>query len=186
MPTNNSEDNKLNDLECRFQLAANGMFNRVQKSQFELFLGHYPDLNQKELIVCHMVIATMWDFVDTYYDAIVSTTFDYYNEVFSDEKEVEYTIKNLIEKGVLKSKIYFLHAKPPPDVPYCGSTIGDDVICQKRVLQPRKFIDFANADIQHEGWMIRSKEFSGAVNAAFGPNPSEDSIKIEKEYYKNI
>jgi hypothetical protein len=44
---------------------------------------------------------TLWDNGDTYYDAVVSYAFENHKEVFSDENEVEYTIKNLIEKGVL-------------------------------------------------------------------------------------
>ena len=126
---------------------------------YELFLGHYPDLNQKELVVCEMIVSALWDLGDTYYDAIVPTTFDYYKEVFSDEKEVECTIKNLIEKGVLKLKIHFNTTSR------CNHTR-----CSKCLLKPKKYIDFTNADILHEGWMIKSQQFSDVENAAFGPN----------------
>lgn len=186
----NSEDDKFrHNLEYRFQHAAeNVMFDGGHKSHYELFLGHYPDLNQKELIVCEVIVSAMWDLGDTYYDAIVSTIPHYYKEVFSDEKEVEYTIKNLIEKGILKLKIPFLPCKPPPGVPECSSTTnsGNRIRCENWLLNPRKFIDFTNADIQHEGWMIISRQFSDVVNAAFGPNASEDSIKIDRAYYKTV
>jgi hypothetical protein len=94
--------------------------------------------------------------------------------VFTDEREVESTIKNLIEKGVLKSKIHFLYF-PPPGVPDCGYDIVNHVICEKLLLRRKKFIDFANADIRNEGWIIISGQFSATVNAAFTPNASQDS-----------
>jgi hypothetical protein len=157
---NTNNNNKLNndsltemDFEDKLQAATIGLPYRIDKSEDELLAGHYPDLNQKELIVCNMVISTLWDLGDTYHDAVISYAFENHKKAFSDVKEVEQTIKNLIEKGVLKIKIHFLHARPPPEVPYCKPTISNPVICQKRVLQPRKFLDFTNADIQ-EPWLL--------------------------------
>ena len=64
-------NNISEDFKDRPRIATNGLFDRSDKSIDELLLGHYPDLNQKELIVCHMVITSLWDNGDTYYDAVV-------------------------------------------------------------------------------------------------------------------
>jgi hypothetical protein len=153
----------LHDLLYRFSAAAKNVMFDADKSLYELFLGHYPDLNQKELAVCEIIVSALWDIGHTYYSAIVPTTFDYYKEVFSDEKEVECTIKNMIEKGVLKLKIHFIYGFLPP--PRCNHTR-----CSKWLLKPKKSIDFTNGDILREGWMIISQQFSDVANAAFGPN----------------
>jgi hypothetical protein len=153
----------LHDLLYRFSAAAKNVMFDADKSLYELFLGHYPDLNQKELAVCDMIVSALWDIRDTYYDSVVTTTFEYHKEVFSDEKEVESTIKNMIERGVLKLN-YFRYVFRPPR---CNHTS-----CSEWLLKPkkRKTIDFTNGDILREGWMIISQQFSDVANAAFGPN----------------
>jgi hypothetical protein len=45
----------------RLRIATSGLFDRSDKSIDELLLVHYPDLNQKKLIVCHMVITSLWN-----------------------------------------------------------------------------------------------------------------------------
>jgi hypothetical protein len=54
-------NNISEDFKDRLRIATNGLFDRSDKSIDELLLGHYPDLNQKELIVCHMVITSLWN-----------------------------------------------------------------------------------------------------------------------------
>jgi hypothetical protein len=153
----------LHDLLYRFSAAAKNVMFDADKSLYELFLGHYPDLNQKELAVCDMIVSALWDIRDTYYDSVVTTTFEYHKEVFSDEKEVESTIKNMIERGVLKLN-YFRYVFRPPR---CNHTS-----CSEWLLKPkkRKTINFTNEDIELEGWMIISQQFSGVMDAAFGPH----------------
>jgi hypothetical protein len=157
------DDKSIDDLVHRISTTAKNVMFDADKALNELFLGHYPDLNQKELEVCETIVSALWDIRDTPYKSIVGTTFEYCKELFSDEKEVECTIKNMIERGILKLN-YFTYVFRPPRCNHSS--------CSEWLLKPKKWktINFTNEDIELDGWMIISQQFSGVMDAAFGPH----------------
>ena len=65
--------------------------------------GHFPDLNKKQYILCQVLASAYHDTDWGNYNYIVDVTTDYYREFFSGQKEVESTIQELIEKGIIEN-----------------------------------------------------------------------------------
>jgi hypothetical protein len=79
----------------------------------ECLLYYFPNLSEKELIVCGMIVNACCDEAVGSYGMIASTTAEYH-KIFQDEKEVEATIGELIQRGIViktlfKGGVYLLH-----------------------------------------------------------------------------
>ena len=78
----------------------------------ECLLYYFPDLSEKELIVCGMIVNAYHDQFHISYGMLAATTADYH-KIFQDEKEVEAIIDELIQKGIVittffKDDVYML------------------------------------------------------------------------------
>src|ERR671922_2598520 len=79
--------------------------SKINKSKKELLYGYYPDLTEKEFAICETIASAAWESGLLYdYDVIVETTAKDYKELFHNTDEVETVIKQLIGKGILKTK----------------------------------------------------------------------------------
>ena len=168
MDYNNSNAYSSTDFEDRLKDAGSGIAYKNEMNIIELVKGHYPNLNEKQLLVCEMVISAYWDLGETLYNDVVWYAATDYKKLFADEREVDDTVKQLIQKGILTTKIYFLPFKPPEGVPYCNPNT-----CERWLLRPKKFLDFSNHDIENQGFLIISNQFSAMVKEAFGPGRCE-------------
>lgn len=85
-----------------FKVCFKGISSTFDEIAREFLYGHFPDLNEKEYIVCQVLASAYHDIEWGYYKYIVDVTADYYHEIFGDRKEVESTIQELIEKGTIQ------------------------------------------------------------------------------------
>jgi hypothetical protein len=161
---NNSNFNPYNlDFEDRLRLGTDGMWTKIDKSYVEMLLDYYPDLNQKEMAVCLAICDVIWDLNgNTEYNAVIEYSLkEERRELFVDEKAVEDTIKQLIEKGILKIEYSFTVNKISP---ICNSPL-----CPKAFYHLVKFCDFVKEEIRYEAFMIFSNQFSSSIEGAFVP-----------------
>jgi cytochrome c1 len=141
MNKNNNFNHDNLDIEDRLQLSADNMGAKIPESYYEMLHGYYPDLNQKEMAVC---LATCYVISDlngyTNYDAIVEYSMnDGGRELFVDEKTVEDTIKQLIEKGILKIEYSYTVNKI--------SRICKSRLCLRAFYHLVKLCDFVKEEI---------------------------------------
>ena len=172
---NNSSPNPSNlHLEDRFNLVAGNMVNEIDKSFIEMLLGYHPQLNQKEMAVCLAMCYTIWDLRSTKADAIMEYSMNVGREpsmrlggkdLFMTEKEVEDTIRQLIEKGVLKTTY--------SNTINGFSTTCRSPLCPKAFYHLVKVYDFVKGELEGEAFMIVSDLFGAAVKEAFGPIQQE-------------
>jgi hypothetical protein len=66
----------------------------------ECLLYYFPDLSEKELIVCGMIVNEYCDEFRGSYGAVAEATATYH-KIFQDEKEAEAILDELIKKGVV-------------------------------------------------------------------------------------
>jgi hypothetical protein len=155
---NNSSPNHSNlDPEDRFNLVAGNMVNEIDKSFIEMLLGYHPQLNQKEMAVCLAMCYTIWDLKSTLHNAVVEYSMNVGREpsmrlggkeLFMTEKEVEDTIRQLIEKGVLKNKYSYT---------VNGLSIAcRSPLCPKAFYHLVKMYHFVKEELESEAFMIVS------------------------------
>ncbi len=112
------------------------------------------------------LFSARWDIGNPYYNAIVGKTVEVHSEFFQNEEEVELTIRQLCEKGVVKSYLWFQKY---------GHTVNcDSVNCGRIRIRPIKLLDFTKDDVLYEGCMIISGVFESQVEEFFGPLKRED------------
>jgi hypothetical protein len=144
------------------------------KALDELLCGYYPDLTEKEKVICKIIFCFYFEYPATLYDLIVPTTVEWHKDLLANEKVVEDEIKHLIEKGVIKLKT----ALRPHDG--CGSND-----CERRIVLTDKKLDMSNMDIQNESWLIQCKK--NELMAAYFPPIKKDNTTYEysnqEEYY---
>ncbi len=84
------------------------IFNSWEKIQREMFLGFYPQLNERQLSVCSWIIQTIWDLDgnghETFYDEVVCRVADH-KELFFNESEINDTIAGLLQQGVVHTAV---------------------------------------------------------------------------------
>ena len=106
----------------------------IRSATDDMLLGYYPNLNKKERVICEIIISARWDIGDTYYRAIVGKTIEEYGELFHDKEEVELTIRQLCEKGVLKISLWWQK--------FGHTVMCDSNSCERILLRPVKYLDF--------------------------------------------
>jgi hypothetical protein len=78
--------------------------SKIDKSIKELLYGYYPNLTEKEFVICRIMASAACETLLYYYDMVVECTYEENKELFHNRDEVETVIKQLIEKGVLKTE----------------------------------------------------------------------------------
>lgn len=152
-------------LEDRFNLVAGDMINEIDKSLIEMILDHRPQLNQKEIAVCLAMCYTIWDLRNTKAHAVVEYSMNVGKELFSSEKEVEDTIRQLIEKGVLKTT--YSYTINGLNITSCSP------LCPKAFYHLVKVYHFVKEGLEGEAFMIVSDLFGAKAKEAFGPIQQE-------------
>jgi hypothetical protein len=163
-------NNDPNNMDFRERLKGLGknMVPRINFAMAEMLLGYYPGLTMKELVICDMIISARWDIGNPYYNAIVGKTVEVHRELFHDkEEEVKLTIRQLCEKGVVKTILWF---QTSGRTVYC-----DSVNCERILLHPVKLLMFTKDEVSDEGCMIISGVFESQVKEFFGPLKREES-----------
>jgi hypothetical protein len=144
--------------EERLKDFAGDVFSKIDKSIKELLYGHYPDLTEKEFVICEIISSAAWEsFFYYYYDMIVQTAVTRYKELFHNTDEVESVIKQLIEKGIVRDEITFLSYELE------GKVVRDG---------PIRCLDIKD-EIGYEAFMIYSTHFDSSTSEYFGPSESE-------------
>jgi hypothetical protein len=149
-----------NNFKERLKDSSEDWGSKIDKSVQDLLYGYYPELTEKQFTICDMIISALWDIGQPFYSAIVSTIAEKYKELFHGTDEVETVIKQLIEKGIVESKIHFI---------WFGFGFQcNKSSCKKGFLRPVRFLDLKN-DIEYEAYMIFSRQFATSVDRFFGP-----------------
>jgi hypothetical protein len=98
-----------------------------------------------------MIVSAIWDIGLPFYNAIVLTIVEKRKELFHNTDEVETVIKQLIEKGIVESKIHFI---------WFGFWIEcNPSSCKRGFLRPVRLLDLKN-DVGYEAYMILSHQFA--------------------------
>lgn len=151
--------------EDRLKNSVGDWGSKTDKSIQELFYGYYPDLTKKEFAICEMIISARWDLGETFYNAIIATTPLRHKDLFHDEEEVEVTVRQLCEKGVVKKTLWFLRF---------GGILGcDSNSCERKFLRPVKLLDLKD-EIADEAFKIFCTQFESSITEYFGPVERED------------
>ena len=144
-------DNGSKNFEDRLKDSAGDWGSKTDKSIQELLYGHYPDLTEKQFALCDMIVSAIWDIGLPFYNAIVLTIVEKRKELFHNTDEVETVIKQLIEKGIVESKIHFI---------WFGFWIEcNPSSCKRGFLRPVRLLDLKN-DVGYEAYMILSHQFA--------------------------
>jgi hypothetical protein len=153
-------DNSNKNFEDRLKDSVGDWGSRIDKSIQELLYGYYPNLTEKQFVICDMIVSAIWDIGQPFYNAIVSTIAEKYKELFHGRGEVETAIQQLVEKGIVESKIHFI---------WFGFRIEcNKSSCKKGFLRPVRLLDLKN-DIEYEAYMIISHQFATSADEFLGP-----------------
>lgn len=176
----NDSDNKTDDpsnsgFESLLRESIGNMGWDIEKGRVELILGHYPDLDRKELCVCMGFCSAIWDsHFNTSYDVVIEYSINEgkrsnigvnQKPLFTKEQEVKEVIERLKANGIMRSSI--------------GYTVnGFRGKCRSKIC-PKVFyhlVSYMNMkpEIEHDAWLIVSRSFEGAVQSAFGPIKPEE------------
>jgi hypothetical protein len=144
--------------------------SKIDKSIKELLYGYYPYLTEKEFVICSEIASAVWPScsIACHYDIIVHNIPDYHKELFHNIDEVETVIKQLIEKGVLKTG-------------YSNTINGREwrchsPLCPKAFYHIVKYYIFVKEEIECEAFKIYSNHFGASSTEYFGPvEPEEPS-----------
>ena len=75
------------------------------------FFHYYGRLNKRDMYVCREVLYSIWDLGDGYYDNIVANLVKEHKRLFATRRKVYPTIQRLVDKGIVKCKIYFRESR---------------------------------------------------------------------------
>jgi hypothetical protein len=70
-------------------------------------IHYYGRLNKREMFVCIEILYYIWDSGDGYYDHIEESLVKEHKRLFATRRKVYSTIQRLVDKGIVKCKIYF-------------------------------------------------------------------------------
>lgn len=162
------------DLDERLrQIDWRSIWEIENKALDELLYGYYPDLTEKEKVICKMIFCFYYENPPVLYDVIVPTTVENHEDFFANEKVLGDEIKHLIEKGVIKLETAFQRADG------CGSND-----CERRIVRAIKVLNMSNMDVQNESWLIQCKVHE--LIAAYFPRIKKDvtyEYSNQTEYY---
>jgi hypothetical protein len=146
---NNSRynDNYPRDFEARLKYVGKNVADRTDRILAEFLRGHYPDITSKEFTICKTIADTLWDLGDAPYIEILARVKNKAGNPFESQKDIEDTIKALIEKGIVISQIKFIR-------------YGDRKSSPEKVLKLRD-------EIEAEISLIIWNEFNSFINQAF-------------------
>jgi hypothetical protein len=121
--------------------------DRTDRILAEFLHGHYPDITSKEFTICKTIADTLWDQGEALYIEILARVKNNVGNSFESPKDIEDTIKVLIEKGVVRSQTKFIR-------------YGDRKFRSEKVIKLRD-------DIEAEVFQIFWREFNSFINQAF-------------------
>ena len=99
-----SNDTKY-DLPIALKVPLAVMDSKIAKNIQEMLAGHLPNLNEKEFIICKMIIQLAHHDLGYGCQGCLVPTTAGAHRVFHNEKEVEDIIEELIHKGVVIRKL---------------------------------------------------------------------------------
>jgi hypothetical protein len=149
---NNSRynDNYPRDFEARLKYVGKNVAYRTDRILAEFLRGHYPYITSKESTICKTIAYTLWDLGDAPYIEILERVKSNIGSQFESPKDIEDTIKVLIEKRIVRSQTEFIR-------------YGDG---KKWKSRPEKVLKLRD-EIEVEIYQIIWKEFNSLMNQAF-------------------
>jgi hypothetical protein len=145
-----NDDNYPRDFEVRLKYVGKNVADRTDRILAEFLRGHYPAITSKEYIICKTIADTLWDLGDAPYIEVLARVKNNDGNTFESLKDIEDTIKVLIEKRIVRSQTIFVQ-------------YGDG---RGRKPSPERILKLKD-DIEAEVFQIIWKEFNSFVNQAF-------------------
>lgn len=90
------------ELPAAFKACFSRFSSTLDEIAKEFLYGHFPDLNEKEYIICHILASAYHDIDWGNYNYVIDVATHYYHEIFKDQKDIESTIQELVDKGIIQ------------------------------------------------------------------------------------
>lgn len=157
-------NDRSDDLPIALKAGLKTMEDNNEKIIKEALMGYFPNLDKKEFAVCEMIVAAHHDLEGGRYSAIVVTAPINYR-IFRNEKDVEDTIKTLIEKRIVRARL---------------TSVTKERIGLEIPISVRNISLTLDNDVQDEIVDEMRREFASAIEQACA---IDNHLQIVKKFY---